>query len=248
VTENLEEAHKTCEVWAQTYPRDAAPHDFLAGIIDPVLGKFEQAVEESEKAIQFDPDLAISYALLASNYQMLGRLQEAEYTLERASARKLQIPEFWLQRYDIAFLKDDGAGMGRIAALAREDAEATEWISNHAGSALAYSGHLQQARKMSRHAADLAQQAGHRESAALYEAGAAVWEAFFGNAPAARQREVEALRLSNDRGVEYGAALALALSGDSSRSQTLAVDLERRFPEDSQSGSVTCRRFALVSC
>jgi hypothetical protein len=32
--------------------------------------------------------------------------------------------------------------------------------------------------------------------------------------------------------VEYGAALAFALSGDSSRAQTLAADLEERFPED----------------
>jgi eukaryotic-like serine/threonine-protein kinase len=41
-----------------------------------------------------------------------------------------------------------------------------------------------------------------------------------------------ALALSNGRDVEYIAALALALSGDSSRSQTLADDLEKRFPED----------------
>ena len=41
-----------------------------------------------------------------------------------------------------------------------------------------------------------------------------------------------ALELSKDREAEYGAAFALAVSGDSSRSQTLANDLERRFSED----------------
>jgi tetratricopeptide (TPR) repeat protein len=41
-----------------------------------------------------------------------------------------------------------------------------------------------------------------------------------------------ALELSKGREVEYGTAFALALSGDSSRSQTLANDLESRFPED----------------
>ena len=85
---------------------------------------------------------------------------------------------------------------------------------------------------MSRRAADLAQQAAQRERAALYETGAALWEAFFGNAPAARRSAMAALELSKDRDVEYGAAFALALSGDSSRSQALANDLERRFPED----------------
>ena len=41
-----------------------------------------------------------------------------------------------------------------------------------------------------------------------------------------------ALDLSNGRDVEYAAALALGLSGGSSRSEALADDLEKRFPED----------------
>jgi hypothetical protein len=41
-----------------------------------------------------------------------------------------------------------------------------------------------------------------------------------------------ALALSNGRDVKYMGALALALSGDSTRSQPLADDLEERFPED----------------
>jgi tetratricopeptide (TPR) repeat protein len=85
---------------------------------------------------------------------------------------------------------------------------------------------------MSRRAVDLAQQAGQRERAALYETGAAVWEAFFGNASAARRSAIEALELSKGRDVEYGAAFALDLARDFSRSQALANDLERRFPED----------------
>ena len=41
-----------------------------------------------------------------------------------------------------------------------------------------------------------------------------------------------ALARSNGRDVEYAAALALGLSGGSSRSEALAGDLEKRFPED----------------
>src|SRR2546425_13358542 len=40
------------------------------------------------------------------------------------------------------------------------------------------------------------------------------------------------LELGKGRDVEYAAAFALALSGDSSGSQTLAEDLAKRFPED----------------
>jgi hypothetical protein len=40
------------------------------------------------------------------------------------------------------------------------------------------------------------------------------------------------LVLSRGRDVQYGAALALSLAGDASKSQELADDLGRRFPED----------------
>jgi tetratricopeptide (TPR) repeat protein len=232
VTENLEKAQQTCELWAQTYPRDAAPHDHLSGIIYPVFGKYEQAVEESRKAIELEPDISIGYVLLAVSYQNLDRLEETEKTLERASERKLEIPDFLIQRYDIAFLRGDRAGMEREAALGRRKSGVEHWISDKEAFALGYTGHLQQARRMSRRASDLAQQADRREAAALYESGAAVREAFFGNASAARQSAIAALKLSNNPGVEYGAAFAIALIGDSSQSQKLANDLETRFPED----------------
>jgi tetratricopeptide (TPR) repeat protein len=71
-----------------------------------------------------------------------------------------------------------------------------------------------------------------RERAALWGAGDAVREAFFGNLPEAKKSATAALEQSKDRAVEYGSALALAMSGDSLRSETLANDLEIRFPED----------------
>jgi len=43
---------------------------------------------------------------------------------------------------------------------------------------------------------------------------------------------MEAIELSKGRDVQYAAGLALTLSGESSRSEALAADLERRFPED----------------
>src|SRR5438105_1257398 len=96
----------------------------------------------------------------------------------------------------------------------------------------AYSGHLDSARTISRRAVDQAQKAGQRERASLWEVGAAVREALFGNRTAAIERALAALRLSHDREVQYGAAFSLALSGDPARAQSLADDLEKKFPED----------------
>src|SRR6185436_12604179 len=91
---------------------------------------------------------------------------------------------------------------------------------------------LQAARRSSTRAVDLALQEGEREAAASYQAARAVWEAVSGNAAEAKRNAEAALQRSKGRDVEYAAGLALGLSGDSSRSEGLGDDLEKRFPDD----------------
>jgi eukaryotic-like serine/threonine-protein kinase len=232
VTGNLEKARLTCEAWAQSYPRESWPHEFVAALIYPVTGKYEKSLEEARKAVDLDPDFAIGYSVLTYSYEYLDRLGEAWNTLQRAAERQPGIPEYLVQRYDIAFLKGDKAGMQRAAAEGEGKSASEDWISYHEAFALAYSGRLQKAREMMQRAADLARQAGQRGRAALFETGGALWEAFFGNASAAGQGAMAALEHSKDRDVEYGGAFALALAGDSAHSQSFADDLERLLPED----------------
>ena len=232
VAGNMEKAQQDCELWAQTYPRDAHPHGMLSGQVYPGFGQYEKAIAEAERSIGLDPDFVPGYENLAFGYIYLDRVGEATNTLQRAAARKLEIPDFVVLRYYLAFLNGDKAGMEREAAQAQGRLGAEDWVSHEEALVSAYSGHVQQARRMSRRAVELALKGAQRERAATYEAGAALWEAFFGNAAAARRSATAALDLSKGRDVEYGAAVALALSGDFSRSQALANDLERRFPED----------------
>ncbi len=232
VTGNLEKAEQTCALWAQAYPREARAHGFLGSLVYPPTGRYEKSVEETRKAIELDPDLAISYAILAMGYQYLDRLEDAENTLPRAVERHLEIPDFLVQRYDLAFLKGDKAGMERAAALGKGKPGAEDWVADHQAFVLAYSGRLEQARSMSQHAVDLARPAAQPERAGLYEVPAALREGFFGNAAEARRSAMAALALSKGLYVEFGAAFALGLSGDSARSQILADNLESRFGED----------------
>ena len=231
-TGNQKKAQQTCEAWAQAYPREWTPHSFLAGFIYPVLGEHEKAAEEAQKAIELAPDFGVGYALLASNSLSLDRLGAAEDAVRRASERKIEIPLLALVRYDVAFLKGDIGGMQREVAAARGKSGVEELISDHQAFALAYTGHLQEATKMLRRASDLAQQAAHREKAAGFETRAALWEAFYGDKLAAKPAALAALAMARNREVQFGAALALAIAGDSSQAETLTNDLESSFPED----------------
>jgi tetratricopeptide (TPR) repeat protein len=179
-----------------------------------------------------DPDLLFGYTgLVFSNY-FLDRFEEAQRVLQRATDRKLEAPGLMTIRYGIAVFKGDTELMDRIVAAARGKHGAEHAVVNSEALALARSGRLKRARRSSGRAIDLARQEGGREAAASYQAARAVWEAVCGNAAEAKTNATAALALSNGRDVEYAAGLALGLSGDSSQSQPLADDLEKRFPED----------------
>jgi eukaryotic-like serine/threonine-protein kinase len=235
VTGNLEKAYQTLELWSQTYPRRGAtanPQDLMGGLSTHGTGRFERAIEASLEGIATDPDFPIPYLNLALAYFFTDRFAQAESTLQRASARKLNMPLSVVLRFNIAVLNADQAQIDRAVGLASGKGVPEHRMAHEEALALARSGRLQAARRSSGRAVDLALQQGAREEAANYRAARAVWETMCGNAAEGKTGAMAALKLSKGRDVEYAAGLALALSGGSSRSEALADDLAKRFPED----------------
>ena len=235
VTGNLEKAYQTLESWLQSYPHGGdppTPQDLLGGISTHGTGRFGRAIEMEQKEIADKPDFFFGYSSLASSYFFLDRFTEAESVLDRASERRLEEPSLLVLRYNIAALKGDKDQMDRVVALAKGKHGAEDRVAHAEALALARSGRLQAARQSSSRAVDLTLQEGDRETAASYRAARAVWEAVYGNAAEGKRSAMAGLELSKGRDVEYAAGFALAVSGDSSRSEALAGDLEKRFPED----------------
>jgi eukaryotic-like serine/threonine-protein kinase len=232
VTGNLERQQQTMESWARTYPRDSSPLGLLAGMATQSTGQHELGIAAADKAIALEPDSAPTYNSKAHNQLRLNRPADAEATIARAIERKLNFQGFILTRYLIAFLNGDGAAMGRQAALAKGQRGTEDMISHLEALALARSGRLRDARPTSAVAVDIAQKAGQRERAGLFDAATAVWEAFYGNGSAAGQRATRVLELARGREVDYAAAFALILAGDVAGSRALADDLAKDFPED----------------
>jgi tetratricopeptide (TPR) repeat protein len=235
VTGNLEKAYQTLELWRQTYPRgDPDPRGLLGGISTNGTGRFERAIEASRELIAAAPDVHVGYANLATSLFFLDRFPEAESALQQGYRRKLDPLSNLVMQYNIALLKGDNTEVDRIVAQAKGKRLAEHRVAHAEALTLARSGRLRAARLSSSLAMKLLLQEGEtaRELAATYQAARAVWEALCGNGAEGQIAANEALSLSSGRDVQYAASLALALSGQSSRSEALAGDLEKRFPED----------------
>jgi tetratricopeptide (TPR) repeat protein len=230
VTGNLPRELQNLESWTRTYPRDWMPFAVLAGWGTQGTGQYEKGIQAAEESLRLNPDNPFSYVIAIHQF-FLDHFAESASVLQRAAARKLEIPEFLITRYYLAFFNGDRAGMEREIVRAREE-HVEDWMSHNQAMVLAQSGQMRLARTTWERAIAMAQQAGKRENAALYHAAEAVCDAHFGNAAAAIERAHLALKLAKSRDVEYAVAYALALSGDSSGPQKLAADLEKRFPED----------------
>jgi serine/threonine protein kinase/predicted Zn-dependent protease len=228
---DLEQAQRIGESWLQTYPRDDRPASLLSSLTQ-WLGKYELSADYGKKALTTTPAVVFTYNNLGWAYVFLNRLPDAEHVMQEAANRKLESPDLMLMAYYIAFLRGDSAGMAKQLESARAKQGSEDWLTNASAFVAAYSGQLGQARRLSATAAAIARQGAQNETAALYEAGAGVREAFFGNATEARQWAAEAIKLSNGRDVEYGVAIASALAGDVDQANALARDLEKRFPHD----------------
>jgi serine/threonine protein kinase/tetratricopeptide (TPR) repeat protein len=233
VTGNLERERRTLETWAQSYPRDPTPHTLLAGLALTGTGQHELAIDEAEKAIALDPDHPPAYANRAVNQLYLNRLDDALLTVRLATERNQERPQLHLIPYFVAFLKGDDEELRRAGTVARKSPGLEDTVSNLETLALARSGRLQDARRMSAVPVEIARRSGQRERAGLFEATTAVWEAFYGNAAAARRSAARALELGRGgREVDYAAAFALALAADLPQARALAQVLSREFPED----------------
>jgi eukaryotic-like serine/threonine-protein kinase len=231
VAGDLERSRQSYELWAQIYPRESVPANNL-GEIYLMLGQHEKAFAEYSQAVKLSGGDSLGYSNMVYGAIHLNRLEEAEKLAAEAQKKGFDSASLHLFLYEIAFLKNDVAGMKEHFSwsMGKPGVE-NQMLSTEAGTA-AYQGKLETARELSRKAETSANLAGEREMAAGCAAAAALWEALYGNIAKAKERVYGTLSLSNGRDAQYVAALALALNKDEGGARALLEDLEKRFPED----------------
>jgi serine/threonine protein kinase/tetratricopeptide (TPR) repeat protein len=238
VTGERDKAVQTYQEEIENYPQRAAAYGNL-GTVYSEQGRYEKAAEITSQAVRLAPDNVASYDNLANYALAVQRFDEARQIIREAQARKMDDVPMHIALYALAFLGADSAAM----------AEQQRWIAGkpeyeNLGLALAsdteaYGGHLGKARELTKRAVDSAIRADSKENGAIWQAIAAQREAAYGNPADARLSAAEALKLAPaSQGVESEAALAFAMAGDTARAESLAQDLGKRSPLDTQMQSV----------
>jgi tetratricopeptide (TPR) repeat protein len=237
VAGELDKAAQTYEEQIETYPRNFAGYGSL-GIVYAEQGQYEKAGEITRQGLRLKPDWTGGYDNLANYYLALQRFDETRQIIQDAQARKLDDPILHQALYGIAFLGSGSAAMS----------EQQQWFEGkpeeNLGLALAsdteaYGGHLGKARELTKRAVDSAIRADSRETGAIWLVIAAQREAAFGYPDEARQSTAKALRLApSSESVEVEAALAFAMADDTTKAESLAQGLGKRFPLDTQMQSL----------
>jgi eukaryotic-like serine/threonine-protein kinase len=166
------------------------------------------------------------------SYQWLNQLDQAKARAQEARAHNVDSPWIPLVLYTVCFLEHDSGGMERQAATAMGNKGVEDQMLFLESETAAYRGEFAKSRELTRRAADAAQRADEKETAAEYQAHAAIREAIASNLDFAKQEAQAALAQTHGRQVEALSAVAVGLAGDSAQAERLAADLGKRFPED----------------
>jgi tetratricopeptide (TPR) repeat protein len=241
-TGELEKANQTYELWIHVYPRDPVPYTDL-GSTYMILGQYEKAATQTREGLRLslssNPNSVIEYLNLGEIYLALNRFDEARTITDEALGRKLEGIPLHINLYALAFFQGNSSAMKQEADWAVGKPGAEDWMLSLESDTEAWSGKLGKARELSRQGVESARRSDEKETAALWQANAAIREALFGNTDAARQNASAAVALApGSRDAQARAALAYALAGDAAHPQSLADDLAKRFPQDTVVQSV----------
>jgi eukaryotic-like serine/threonine-protein kinase len=231
VTGNLEAARSSYQLWAQTYPRDEEAQEFL-WIVYTFLGDYEKAQQAAQQALTINPGSGNNFVGLAYAWQWINQLDKAKATVQESRDHHLDSPWLPLILYNVYFLEHDAAAMDRQVAAATGVPGIEDQILFLQSETAAFHGELAKSRELARRAGESAERADEKETAAEYEAHAAIRDALAGDSAAAKQDAQAALAITKSKQAEGFAAIALALAGDSATADKLATELGSRLPED----------------
>jgi serine/threonine protein kinase/Flp pilus assembly protein TadD len=230
-TGELDKAARVFTEHAQAYPNDSDAHGYLSFALYQ-LGQWEKSAAEARDSLRLNPENGLISSLLIADYLALDRPNDAKAVYEQGKARSLEnlFPESVM--YVLAFGEGDRVSMQRYFDAAMGKPGFEDILFTMRSDVEAYYGRLGKAREFSQQASESARKNGNTETAALWQAYAALRVAELGNAREASRLAEAALVQAPGRDVRVLAALAEARAGNMTMANKLVDGLNQQFPVD----------------
>ena len=226
----LDKGITALELYQQTYPHDSIPFTNLANIYNQ-LGQFDNALTNSKRAVELDPDSVSAYENVAMAYAGLNRLEEARSTINAAIQRKAAdfSLNFMLASLDWSEGKEADMEKHLQALAATPPGEMA--VLGFRSALAATRGQVRKSHDLSRQFEDALDRM-HLQGRADAEAGDAGTDALVGNDSAAIAKANEALHASRNFSVLFSAGLVLAVCRQEKAATDLADEIQRTRPND----------------
>ena len=241
VTGELDKAERVLREVVESYPRllefesmEVSPHVML-GAVYRDQGQYGKSAEVTRQSLRYVPHHMHPYLMLSIALIALQRFDEARQIIHDGQSRTMDDGAFHSALYALAFLGSDTAAMTEQQQWFAGKPDYESWGLAFTSDTEAHAGHMGKARVLTKRVVDSEMRADNKESGGIHLANAALREASYGNPAEARQSAAQALELASTiQGVESEAALAFAMAGDMERAESLAQDLGKRSPLDTQ--------------
>jgi serine/threonine protein kinase len=238
VTGELDRAAQTYREEIESYPRAFGAYVNLSAVL-AAEGRYEDATQIAIQGAILVPDNIATSVNLAHYAIAVQRFDETRRIIHDAQARKLDNYVLHNALYALAFLSTDSTAMAEQLQWYAGQPDYENFGLGLASDTEAYGGHLSNARELTKRAVDSAIRADSKETGAIWYANAAIEQAAYGNPAEAWQTAGVALKLApTSQGAAVEAALAFAMAGNTARADSLAQDLGKRFPLDTQMQSL----------
>ena len=229
VTGEIYKAIDALRSWEGLDPNAFPPHVRL-GIAYSNLGLYQKAADEFRSGAAVYP--AAGFANLASVLEAQGQYDQAEAALQKFQNDKLQDSAgVHAQRYELALLRSDAAGLERERAWMAKNTDDPSAIGIRVGADL-LAGNFRQSRQHAQQAVNILLESNFRESAANTLLDQATAEAQVEDFAQARQTVAALLKLTDSKAEKAVAARVLALSGQGLEAKHMMDGLLRENPSD----------------
>ena len=229
VTGELNKVLETLDLWQQTYPQDwRAKADVAETRL--MMGQFEQAAAAARETVRLDSNSPLGHELLGKALIRLNRFAESRQAYEQAIQQKVDSVDIRDGLLQLAFINGDDTEAQKQTQWATGQLEEFEVFYRQAEAA-SFSGQMRTAQQLFRRSIELTEQADARELAARFSGEEALNAAVWGLPAVAQTRAAESLAFSRNLLSLRSAAIALAVSGETAKAQTLAEEIAAKYPK-----------------